>query len=90
MSTTNYLKNKTSFGQEGYGYLWWLDNIAGLKTYSAIGKGGQFIINIPQLNMTIVTTAIQNVEKRLGRYDNPTFIHKQIVGIVSLITESER
>jgi len=41
----------------GYGYLWWLGNISGERVFLALGYGGQFIINFPDHNMIIVTTA---------------------------------
>jgi CubicO group peptidase (beta-lactamase class C family) len=82
-STTNYKKNKISWGPAGYGYLWWLDEIEGLNTTIALGFGGQYIINIPDLKMTIVTTAFVYNEKKTGN-DNATFIFNHIKEIVSL------
>jgi CubicO group peptidase (beta-lactamase class C family) len=40
----------------GYGYLWWLghDGRTGLDFYFAMGYGGQFIVNVPARNATIV------------------------------------
>ena len=40
-----------------YGYLWWLGEIKNYSTFLAIGYGGQFVINFPDLNMIVVTTA---------------------------------
>lgn len=41
----------------GYGYLWWLGKIAQEPVFLALGYGGQFILNFPDLNMIIVSTA---------------------------------
>ncbi|UCH96782.1 MAG: serine hydrolase [Candidatus Aminicenantes bacterium] len=41
----------------GYGYLWWLYTINGIRTYCAVGYGGQYIILVPLLNMIVVTTS---------------------------------
>lgn len=41
----------------GYGYLWWLGELGGYKTFLAIGHGGQFMINFPEIDMIVVTTA---------------------------------
>lgn len=41
----------------GYGYLWWLGKIKGYKVFLAIGHGGQFIINFPELDMIIATNS---------------------------------
>jgi len=40
----------------GYGYLWWIgrDPDSGLTFYFASGYGGQFIVNVPSRNATIV------------------------------------
>jgi len=40
-----------------YGYLWWLGEIKNYKVFLAIGHGGQFVINFPELNLIVVTTA---------------------------------
>ena len=44
--------------QFGYGYLWRLYNIFDYNCYFAWGYGGQFILNVPELNMVIVTIAL--------------------------------
>ena len=44
-------------GPTEYGYLWWLKDIKGYPSFFASGRGGQFIIIIPDLDMVIVTTA---------------------------------
>jgi CubicO group peptidase (beta-lactamase class C family) len=40
-----------------YGYLWWLGEIKTYEVFLAIGHGGQFVINFPELNLIVVTTA---------------------------------
>lgn len=45
-----------------YGYLWWLGEIGSYKVHFALGHGGQFIINIPQADMVIVSTANPNFD----------------------------
>jgi CubicO group peptidase (beta-lactamase class C family) len=44
-----------------YGYLWWLGEIKNHSVFLAIGYGGQFVINFPDLNMIVVTTADNNL-----------------------------
>jgi len=41
----------------GYGYLWWLGKIKGYKVFLAIGHGGQFVVNFPELNMIVATNS---------------------------------
>ena len=65
----------------GYGYWWWTGRGTEIhKMYFALGYGGQFVINIPKLKMTIVATADAN-------YDwGPAGDH--VDAIVDLIGES--
>jgi CubicO group peptidase (beta-lactamase class C family) len=53
---------KRRYPELGYGYLWWLITIVGFEGYDAMGYGGQLIMNIPELDMVIVTTADPNPE----------------------------
>ena len=41
----------------GYGYLWWLGEIKGYEVFVAIGHGGQFVVNFPELNMIVATNS---------------------------------
>ena len=45
----------------GYGYHWWLDKLTNQKAIIASGFGGNFIIIIPDKDITIVTNANTNV-----------------------------
>jgi CubicO group peptidase (beta-lactamase class C family) len=60
-SLTNYTNwNNSTWGDlddVNYGYLWWLGKINNYKAFLAIGYGGQFVINFPDLNLIVVTTA---------------------------------
>jgi CubicO group peptidase (beta-lactamase class C family) len=40
-----------------YGYLWWMGEISGYRVYFALGHGGQLVVNCPELDMLVVTTA---------------------------------
>lgn len=44
-----------------YGYLWWLGKMNGYDLFMALGLGGQYIINFPDLNMIVVTTANKDI-----------------------------
>jgi CubicO group peptidase (beta-lactamase class C family) len=60
-SLTNYTHfNNSTWGDlddVNYGYLWWLGEIKSYEVFLAIGYGGQFVINFPDLNLIVVTTA---------------------------------
>lgn len=62
----------------GYGYLWWLGKMDKYQMYLAIGYGGQFIIDIPSINMIIVTTADSHID-----WDTSDQQVAQIIGLVS-------
>ena len=58
INSTNF--NNLSWGDldnYNYGYLWWLGEIKDYQVFLALGHGGQFIINFPDLNLIVVTTA---------------------------------
>ena len=48
---------RSDFEEGGYGYLWYIGKMKNYQVYFALGNGGQFIMNVPKLNMVIVTTA---------------------------------
>jgi len=49
--------NWASLENEGYGYQWWMGKLGGSDIFFAAGKGGQFIIAVPELEMVVVTTS---------------------------------
>jgi len=69
-STFDYIGSKRSswgaIDEIGYGYLWWTGKINDYNIYFALGHGGQFIINITDLNMIIVTTSDPYVDYDLA------------------------
>jgi CubicO group peptidase (beta-lactamase class C family) len=40
---------------EGYGYQWWMGTLGGYDIFFAAGKGGQYIIAVPEIDLVIVT-----------------------------------
>ncbi|NNJ53728.1 MAG: serine hydrolase [Ignavibacteriaceae bacterium] len=65
-SLTNYTNfsnsNWGNLHNVNYGYLWWLGEINTHDVFLAIGYGGQFVINFPELNLIVVTTAESNLD----------------------------
>ena len=55
LSTANHIstENAVPFGS-GYGFLWWNGTSNGHDYYFANGWGGQFIVNVPDLQLTVV------------------------------------
>jgi CubicO group peptidase (beta-lactamase class C family) len=52
-----------------YGYGWWMRDMAGRKAYYAWGFGGQYIVLVPSLELTVVSTSAATVseDRREGR-----------------------
>ena len=67
----------------GYGYHWWLDRLDNQRAIIASGYGGNFIFILPDLDMTIVTTANTNI----GWQKNADNVNKIINLITDLIEE---
>ncbi|MGD8538515.1 MAG: serine hydrolase [Candidatus Aminicenantes bacterium] len=71
-SVQSYSENaswfKKHFKDIGYGYQWWLAQAGGYDVCFALGHGGQVIVNVPELNMVIVTTANWEVSPEVSGY----------------------
>jgi CubicO group peptidase (beta-lactamase class C family) len=46
-----------------YGYGWWIREIAGRKAYYAWGFGGQYIVLVPSLDLTVVSTSAATISE---------------------------
>ncbi len=63
-------KHTDTDGNLGYGYQWWIYDKYG--AYAALGRYGQTIFVVPDLNLVIVTTALSedNHDRIFGLIDN--------------------
>lgn len=62
--TRTWAANSTKWGpltDYNYGYLWWLGKMNGYDLFMALGLGGQYIINFPDLHLIVVTTANKDI-----------------------------
>lgn len=55
-----------AFREEGFGFLWYMGRMSRYDVYFTVGQGGQLVLNIPELDMLIVTTA----DAAVSRYDS--------------------
>jgi CubicO group peptidase (beta-lactamase class C family) len=89
-STTNQRGFTTSWKEMtdiGYGYQWWTGKMSEYEIYFASGLGGQCILNIPELNMVVVSTMdaytqygkkhMETLINLLDRYIIPSVIVKK-------------
>ncbi len=62
---------------QGYGYLWWIDQVKGVEVHFAWGAGGQFLFCMPELKMAVVVTsatlANSGDQQRIGTFQSAVF-----------------
>src|SRR5918994_1862587 len=65
-----------------YGYGWWIREMAGRNAYYAWGFGGQYIVLVPSLDLTVVSTSAATVseDRRDHRRTVDEIIEQLIVG----------
>jgi CubicO group peptidase (beta-lactamase class C family) len=64
-----------------YGYGWWMREMAGRQAYYAWGFGGQYIVLVPSLEVTVVSTSAATIsENRRDHRRTVEDIIEQIVG----------
>ena len=65
-----------------YGYGWWMRDMAGRKAFYAWGFGGQYIVLVPSLDLTVVSTSAATVseDRRDHRRTVDEIIEQLIVG----------
>ena len=67
-----------------YGYGWWIREMAGRQAYYAWGFGGQYIVLVPSLDLTVVSTSAATVsEDRRDHRRTVEDIIEQIVAALS-------
>ena len=63
-----------------YGYGWWLRDMAGRRAYYAWGFGGQYIVIVPSLDLTVVSTSAATVS--VDRRDHRRTVDEIIEGLI--------
>ncbi len=75
-SFANYTDSSTEFRilddytEVGYGYSWWLLDYQGHKIYTARGKGGQYLMVIPEIDVVVVILQEWNLKKEFSIENN--------------------
>jgi CubicO group peptidase (beta-lactamase class C family) len=67
-----------------YGYGWWIRDMDGREAYYAWGFGGQYIVIVPSLDLTVVSTSAATVseDRRDHRRTVEEIIELLIVGVL--------
>ena len=71
-SFANYTDSSSAFRilddytEVGYGYCWWLLDYQDHKIYTARGKGGQYLMVIPEINAVVVIFQEWNLKKNFA------------------------
>jgi CubicO group peptidase (beta-lactamase class C family) len=70
---------------QSYGYGWWMRDMATRKAYYAWGFGGQYIVLVPSLDLTVVSTSAASVseDRRDHRRTVDDIIEQLVVGVLS-------
>ncbi len=56
-------RGRSQISGREYGYGWWMRDMAGRKAYYAWGFGGQYIVIVPSLDLTVVSTSAASVSE---------------------------
>ena len=56
-STRQHMYVNNVYGPTGYGYHWWVKTVDSCDSYRALGRRGQFIVVVPELDLVIVVTS---------------------------------
>lgn len=64
---SNDFRKLNDYAEVGYGYCWWLLNYQGHKIYTARGKGGQYLMVIPEIKAVIVIIQEWNLKKEFEK-----------------------
>jgi len=67
-----------------YGYGWWMDELAGQKTYYAWGFGGQYIFVVPALDLVVVSTSSVTLgdDRREHRNAVHDLVERDVIGVL--------
>jgi CubicO group peptidase (beta-lactamase class C family) len=68
-----------------YGYGWWIRDIAGRKAHYAWGFGGQYIVLVPSLDLTVVSTSAATVSE--DRRDHRRTVEEIIEHLIVAVLE---
>jgi len=77
-------RGRSQISGREYGYGWWIREMAGRQAYYAWGFGGQYIVIVPSLDLTVVSTSAATVseDRRDHRRTVEDIIEHLIVGAV--------
>ena len=81
-------RGRSAISGREYGYGWWIREMAGRQTYYAWGFGGQYIVLVPSLDLTVVSTSAATVSE--DRRDHRRTVEEIIEQLVVAASVLER
>ena len=69
-TTSNHIRSSAGVG---YGFQWWIKDVAGCRSFRAWGRGGQFIVVVPEKDLIVVTTATPHIHTQNSLAFEPMF-----------------
>ena len=82
--SSKYFRKLDDYTEVGYGYCWWILNYQGHEIYTARGKGGQYLMVIPEIKAVVVIIQEWNLKKEFERENN------LLCDLLSILFNSEK
>jgi CubicO group peptidase (beta-lactamase class C family) len=81
-------RGRSDYGEQMYGYGWWMRELAGQQAYYAWGFGGQYIFVVPSQQLVVITTSSTATGEERRRHRRTIFDLVEELIVAPLATSS--